>query len=94
MRSMNKLLTCKVDKYKATVMCVRRRGVAAQISYFKSRAEENVVLELGYWATVKSVSLISNIYLVVTITFQYYIELVGRIQCLDLQGNSLYCTTR
>ena len=33
---------------------------------------ENAVLEIG---TVKSVSLISNLYLVVTVNFQYYTEL-------------------
>ena len=43
--------------------------------------EENFVLEIG---TVRSVSLISNIYLV-TVNFQYNLELVGRIQCLSFQ---------
>ena len=40
------------------------------------------MLEIG---TPGPVSLISNIYLVVTDNFQYYLELVGNIQCLDFQ---------
>ena len=41
-----------------------------------------IVLEIG---TAGPVSLISNIYLVVTDNFQYYLDLVGNIQCLDFQ---------